>query len=324
MRFVPFNLAADEFAKPSEPPSIGDLFYAGKRHVLSGAPESAKTILAFIAGLETIRACGSWAHVDFEMGPSEARRLAEDLGATTDEIAAINYFEAEGPPDDDDLAELHAREVTFVTIDAAAGAYDASELDDNKRGDVERFASAWIKPLWIDGITTVVLDHVTKNSECRGRFSIGSERKLGGCDVHLGLEIVKPLSRGGSGLYKVVTHKDRPGHLSRPNAAELELRSDPETHRIAWTFRPSTGGSGNDDKAWKPDFLMDRVLEHVAHPFYEAVSRSALAGSVKGRRQFVLQAIDCLLEDGRLTLVNRKVVPVPGNVPGTFSESRGT
>ena len=80
------------------------------------------------------------------------------------------------------------RSVTLVVIDAAAGAYDASGLDDNKRQDVERFARAWVRPLFEIGITTLLIDHVTKNTETRGKYMIGSERKLGGVDVHLGLE----------------------------------------------------------------------------------------------------------------------------------------
>ena len=66
---------------------------------------------------------------------------------------------------------------------------------------------------------------------------IGSERKLGTVDVHLGFESVWPLHRGSDGHIKVVTHKDRPGFLPRPNAAEIVLESDPVSHRVSWTFR---------------------------------------------------------------------------------------
>ena len=47
----------------------------------------------------------------------------------------------------------------------------------------------------------------------RGAFAIGSERKVGGVDVHLCFEVVLPIKRGGRGLYKIVTHKDRLGRL---------------------------------------------------------------------------------------------------------------
>jgi hypothetical protein len=150
--------------------------------------------------------------------------------------------------------------VKFAVIDAAAGAYHASGLDDYKRADAEAFAHTWIVPLWLLGITTAVLDHVVKSSEARGRYAIGSERKLGTVDVHLGFHAIKHLTRGGPGLIRIDTHKDRPGHLARPHAAELGLQSDPTTHRITWEFKAAgvTNMSDAGDN-WRPTALMARV-----------------------------------------------------------------
>ena len=86
-------------------------------------------------------------------------------------------------------------------------------------------------------VATITLDHVVKASELRGAFAIGSERKVGGADVHLGFEVVTPFGRGRTGLFRLATHKDRFGHLARPHAAELELRSDPDTFAVTWTLR---------------------------------------------------------------------------------------
>jgi hypothetical protein len=38
-------------------------------------------------------------------------------------------------------------------------------------------------------------------------------------------------------MAKVMTQKDRPGHLPRPKAAELELTSDPVSGLITWEIR---------------------------------------------------------------------------------------
>jgi hypothetical protein len=54
------------------------------------------------------------------------------------------------------------------------------------------------------------------------------------------------------------------------------------------------------------------------------MSRNALANAVTGKREYVLQAIDCLIAEGALELdAPRKVVPVPGYVPGTFPQQEG-
>ncbi|MEJ7567422.1 MAG: AAA family ATPase [Gaiellaceae bacterium] len=291
MNWEPLNLASEEFAIPSEPPGLCGLIYAGKRHVVSGPPEALKTLLTLILALEHMRAGGTIAFVDFESGPAETRRLLEDLGASSEEIGRVIYFEPDGPPATDDVERIVGEGVTLVVIDAAAGAYDVSLLDDNKRVDAERFAATWIRPLWQRGVTTIVIDHVTKNSETRGKFSIGSERKLGQADVHLGLHAVKQLSRGTSGLVTVMTHKDRPGHLTRPKAAEIELRSDPESHRITWEVRPA---ETENESGWRPTVLMQRVSEFLERQA-EPVSRKAVEQHVNGRAQYVRDALDCLI-----------------------------
>ena len=154
MNWKPLNLAAPEYAQPSEPPSVCGLIYRGKRHLLSGPPEASKTLLALIVALEEIRAGSAVAFIHFESGPAETRRLLEDLGATADELAAVLYYEPDGPPDDADIDYIVGNACTLAIIDALAGAYDASGLDDNKRVDIEKFSRAWIRPLWHAGLAT--------------------------------------------------------------------------------------------------------------------------------------------------------------------------
>jgi AAA domain len=299
MTWQAINLAAPEFAQPTEPPITGGLIYRGRRHALSGAPEAAKTLAALILGLEHYRAGhGRFALIDFEMGEHASRLLLADLGATLEEIAAVYYVAPDGPPDDIDVDAIAAAGVTLVIIDAAAGAYEASELDDNKRADAEKFSRAWVHPLWERGIATILIDHVVKNADNRGRYAIGSERKLGSVDVHLGLHAVKQLHRGADGLIVVSTHKDRPGHLRRPRAAELELRSDPDSHRIGWTFRASEAGEG--ETGWMPTVLMERVSAYLA-TLSDPVSRKQIEQNVQGATDYKRQAIDALLAGGYAT-----------------------
>jgi hypothetical protein len=329
VNWEPVDLSAPQYARPSEPPVTLGLFYRGKRHAISGPPEAAKTLLALITGLEHMRAGeGQFALVDFEMGEHATRLMLAELGATTEEIAAVYYVAPDGPPDADDIAAMVAAGVTLVIIDAAAGAYECSALDDNKRADAEKFSRAWVRPLWQHGVATVLIDHVTKNPDGRGKFAIGSERKLGTVDVHLGLHAVRQLNRGGAGLIRISTHKDRPAHLRRPVAAEIELNSDPTTNVITWQLREASPAHADaTDDGWRPTVLIDRVLEHL-HRNPELTTRSALANAVRGKRAYVLQAIDHLLADGKLQQDGRQItlppdVPVPGNVPRTYPEGNG-
>jgi hypothetical protein len=324
-RWTPIDLSAPEYDHPTEPPDLCGLVYTGKRHALSGPPEATKTLTALILGLEHLRAAEGrrFALIDFEMGEQATRLVLRDLGATLEEIARVYYVAPDGPPTTADLGALNEAGVTLAVIDSAAGAYTVSGLDDNKRGDAETFSRAWIMPMWRFGITTIVLDHVVKNSEARGRYAIGSERKLGAVDVHLGFEPVKALSRGGRGLVRVVTHKDRPGHLGRPVAAELVVGSDPVTHRVSWEFKQPTEAATDSTDIWRPTVLMDRVLEHFGRD-PGPIAKTTLAKAVRGNYQYLLVAIDLLISEGRLVFDGKRVT-VPRNVPETLStEERST
>jgi hypothetical protein len=308
------DLSLPAYQQPSEPPITCGLLYRGKRHAISGPPESAKTLAALILGLEHVRAGnGRFAFVDFENDERSTRLLLDELGATVDEIADVYYVAPDGPPEPADLDEIEAAGVTFAIIDAAAGAYAVSDLDDNKRIDTEHFATTWITPLWRRGIATALIDHVVKNPDSRGRYAIGSERKLGMADVHLGLEAVHRFSRGGNGLIRITVHKDRPGHLKRPHAAELHLNSDPDTHQIGWEFT-SAAASSDDGTAdsWRPTVLMDRVVEHLSR-VDEPVSRNDIVKAVTGKREYVLKAIGYLVDDGKIAEHGRKLQLVPGS-----------
>lgn len=84
--------------RPPVEPTVGraGLLYPGKRHLITGSPESAKTLYAYIVALETIREGDKVTLLDFEMGPWDARDRLRELGATDDELTdALNELEAE-------------------------------------------------------------------------------------------------------------------------------------------------------------------------------------------------------------------------------------
>lgn len=292
----PINLADPEHKIPPEPPAVAGLLYAARRHVISGPPEAAKTLIAYHLLLEALRDGDKVSIIDFEMGSVAAWRLLHDLGATDDEIQQIHYVEPHQPPTPDALQAIIDHGTRYALIDAAIGAYDTTGLDDNARKDVEEFARLWIRPLWKAGVATILLDHVTKNAETRGRYAIGSERKGGQTDIHLGFEALKQISRGGSGLVKVTVHKDRPAFLHRPTAATLELNSSP--HDNAITVDIHTTQTAADDEPWRPTFQMERVSRYLEN-HSEPVSRTNVETNVKGHSAKTLrQAIDALVEDG--------------------------
>lgn len=286
---------------PPVKPDLGGtgLVYPGKRHVFSGPPESAKTLAAYCILIHTVRQGHTGVLIDFEMGAYDARQRLHELGASPDEISRVLYLEPDQAATDERINQLVARTPALVVIDAAAGAYELEGLDDNKRGDVEKISRLYVRSFWRAGIATILIDHVVKNTETRGRFVIGSERKLGGADVHLGFDIIQPISRGTSGHYKLTTHKDRGGYLKRGHLADLHLDSDPDTHQIDWRVTdPETTTA--DDGTFRPTHLMEKASVHLELR-NEPATRNQICEALGGKGKYLLKAIDALVKEGFAT-----------------------
>jgi AAA domain len=286
-------------ARPPVKPTIGGLIYPGRRHVFSGPPESAKTFAAFCIAVDEIQAGSTVLHIDFEMFEYETRDRLRDMGLTGDSLDRFVHLEPTVAASDAILAELaQTWRPSLAIIDAAAGAYHLQGLDDIKRNDIEPFARAFIEPLRARGVATILIDHVAKRAEKSDNFSIGSERKIGAADVHLGFETVSPLGRGRIALVKITTKKDRFGYLPRPRTAELELRSDPSTHAVTWEFRQPSDADG-----WRPTALMEKVSRYLesittSSEGRDELPRSTVESEVKGRAEFVRRAMDELIATG--------------------------
>jgi hypothetical protein len=288
---------ADVSDEPPEPPTLGglNLVYHGKRHLFSGPQESAKTLAAYVVGLSVVREGGRVMLIDFEMGDRDAKRRLRELGATDDDLTMFDYIEPEVPLTEPKTKELVALAPSLVIIDASAGAYDLQGLDDNKRQDVERFASLYVNPFWRAKIATLTIDHVVKNVEARSNYAIGSERKAGGTDVHLGFTVLSPIKRGTSGKYQITTHKDRGGFHKRGKLATFELTSDPETHHFTWAFVAAP--VADEEHPFRPTGLMERVSRFLERQ-PEPVSRNVVEEERFGKRDYVRSALDLLTDEG--------------------------
>lgn len=302
--WTPIDLVALQLDPPPPPTTLG-LLYPGRRHVLSGEPETLKTWAALAACAEEIRADRNVLYIDLENGAATMLDRLRALGIPDEQIRRRFHYlvPAEPMTEPSILADVEAllADLTpsLVVFDSFTGALALHDLDPNSGVDVERFYRAVVAPIQDSGAAWMGLDHLAKQKEGRGKFSIGSERKIAAADVHLGFEVVRPFGRGKTGLARILTHKDRPGHLARPRAAELELTSHPDTGAVTWTARPAE--NPDDEHPFRPTRLMEKVSRYVAaHVAEERPSRHAVEEAVTGRREYVRQAIDLLVAEGFL------------------------
>lgn len=312
--WTPLHLTALPDTPPIQPTLGGvGLLYPGKRHVFSGPPESAKTLAAYALIIRVVHANETAVLIDFEMGAYDARQRLRELGATDDDLDRIDYLEPDEPATETRIDYLVDRRPSLVVVDAALGAYSLQGLDDGDRGDVETLSRLYVHRFWRAGIATILIDHVVKNAEERGRWTIGSERKLGGADVSLGFETIAAVSRGTAGRYKIVTHKDRGGYLKRGHVADLHLSSDPDSHVITTTFTTpelvdkTEGGFRYDAKMEQ----VSRKLEQLSEP----VSGNNLYGMFKGNKQAFLSAIEDLITAGYARRISGPSSPIEGVQP---------
>ena len=304
-REIPWAEAA--YSVPPEPPAIHGLLYRGERHVVSGVTESAKSLINYWLHLEGLRLGFKIAVIDFEQGAHRARRMMEDVGATLEEIEQIGFYTPTSPPENG-ILRLVVKGYDFVLIDASVGAYDITGLDDNHRKEVEEFNRRWIRPLWKAGAATTLLDHVVKAVDARGKFTIGSERKVGQCDVHLGFEARKQLTRGGSGIVNVSVHKDRGAYLPRPTGAVFHLTSDPLTHAITVDLKPPPASATDDTGHRRHTLKMQQVSRFLEHPDRtpneeEGFSANEVEGALTGEKGLVRPALKTLVDEGYVAMV---------------------
>jgi hypothetical protein len=183
-------------ANPPEPPTIGGLLYPGKRTVLSGETESMKTWLALIlckAELDIgLPVC--WVDLD-AMGPGAMLERLQLLGVTDEQIGDFLYYEPSGQltatPKTDLTATIAARGIRLCVIDAFNPILGLHGLDPNSVPTSRQFWTHIADPICRAGAAPVLLDHVVKNADNRGKYSAGSERKASGAIVHLGFKLAR-------------------------------------------------------------------------------------------------------------------------------------
>ncbi len=329
--WLPIDLREIE-DNPAPELAISGLLYSSGLHVLYGEPETSKSWLAVIFCLEQLRNESHVCYLDFEMAAPTMHERLVDLGATDDDLARFLYFNpSESILNKQVQADVHKlledKKPTLVVVDALAGMIALHGLDGNDTSDIEQMYQTILSPFRAMA-SVLALDHVAKDRETRGRWPIGSQRKLGGADVALLMETVGEFSRGGKGLFRLRVQKDRFGGLPRPYAAELELESDPETETVTYRIKHSQTREGG--RSQRPTDCMDKVLELLSET-PEPVTRSFVRDTLQFRPSTVLKAINLLILEARIYeqigAHGSKLLMLSPGVPGcsqTYREQDGT
>lgn len=160
------------------------LLYPGKVHSFHGESESGKSLVLMGEAVRLIKAGQNVLWVTFDSDEEEDVARALRFGATPEEILAhLHYIRPEVAPTTvphSYRAMLEGR-YALAVID---GVVDAMGLiTQGAKGDPNEVFSEFFRifPKRVadrTGAATVLVDHVTKDAESRGRFAIGAQAKM--------------------------------------------------------------------------------------------------------------------------------------------------
>lgn len=225
------------------------LLYAGDLNSLIGEPNLGKSWIALHAAAEVLINGGRVLWIDYEEPrPTKLRSRLVALGVPVEVWPSMSWISPREPLTDRrnstrlggyalvrEQLSNSAEPYQLVVIDAMAGLMAAEGLDENATDEVE-YAYSILRDLFIatTGAAGLVLDHVTKSKEGRGRWAIGNQRKISGISgAGYYLEATAPWKRATldpvRGSARLIVTKDRNGHRAiGDTAATVEVVAYPD------------------------------------------------------------------------------------------------
>ena len=299
------------------------LVYPGLTHSFHGESESGKSLVLQVEAVRLLNAGERVLFVDFESDAASVVGRLVEFGADPDAVRRLFVYVRPEVRPDASGRELRAwldvlggrfalAIVDGVTDSLGIFGYSTKDNDDVTRWSRElprRIADR-------TGAAVVLVDHVTKDADSRGRFAIGGQAKLSGLTgAAYTVEVARPLGRGLRGVVVLRVGKDRPGYV-RGHAGPM--RTSDRTQEVARVVVDSTGpaplvtvepwkGNGNDPDApaarWRPTGIMEllsRALESANDP----LSFRDLDGMVRGKADHKRAALVELNAAGHITITD--------------------
>ncbi|WP_329572986.1 AAA family ATPase [Streptomyces sp. NBC_01361] len=306
-----------------EPPEIlmradgAALLYPGKTHMFYGESESGKSWLALIAIAEQLAAGRSALFVDFESDAvtvvGRLMALGADPVALGERFAYVRPDAAPKPgtAEGDAFAELLGQRFAVAVVDGSTDAYMLYGLNPNEQTDIASFTRQLPNRLAEStGAAVVLIDHVVKSNDGRGRFPIGGQHKLSavtGAAFYVEPGKGESIGAGKRGVMVMRVTKDRPAQVRARSGA---YRDSDRTQESARVVLDSTGEisafevlapdsldtASGEAKPFVPTLLRSRIEEFLNA--YPGASRTAITDGVKGMKSRVSDALADMVSEG--------------------------
>ncbi len=287
-----------------------NLLYAGRTHGFAGESESLKSWAALVAAVQELTAGHNVLWIDFE---DDARgviaRLLSMMCPRETIAERFVYLHPEEPLRNragawtvggvDFDALLASRQWSLIVIDGVTEAMVTEDLNLMDNTDIAKWSRLLPKRCAKTGAAVVMVDHVTKSTDNRGRYAIGGQHKLAGLTgCQYVFEVERKFSRAVSeaitGIVKITVTKDRPGHVrtfARDEVvARMQLTSYPDGGVTAALVRPDDGAAPLDLE------LAMRIAEQLG--IYPGSSKNAIEQAIKGNASNMRQTLTAMVAAG--------------------------
>jgi hypothetical protein len=262
------------------------LVYRRRLHSISAEPEGGKGWLTLHIAAEVIGTGDNVLMLDFEVEAAEAVDRLRALGVEDDAIGEhFHYVRPDEPLTDSGwmaLESIVSKPLALVILDGVTEAMTLDGLNPLDNFDVAKWQILPKRIMDRTGAAVVLVDHVTKNREDRGRWSIGAQHKMAGISVAYTLNVVESFGRGKDGEVTISVEKDRPGHVRRlaeeKTVATMRLLSEEEGQRVRVEIEPPA-----ERGEFRPTVLMERLSEQIETD--PGIGKRELRSAVKGKSE---------------------------------------
>jgi hypothetical protein len=285
------------------------LIYEGRVHSIYGESESGKSWIAQIATAEMLKADKKVIYIDFESDAIDIVNRLKNLGVSRANLLQyFTYIRPDGPRDVSDpywKAILEPDSATLVIIDGVTESLTMWGGQTKDNDEITRWMRIFPRTVaTASGAAVVLIDHITKNAETRGRFAIGGQAKLATIDGAAYLvEPLEALSPGRTGTLTMRVTKDRPGFIRKVSG--MWRKSDRTQETAIFTIdstRPQMqyviGVPKGDDEVEADNIRFRRfeIMEYVhANP---GASRRDINAGIKGDDKVKKDRTDGLVDEG--------------------------
>jgi len=237
------------------------------------------------------------------------------VGATREQVAAgLLYLRPGVRPhataeDRTAFEQLLGDRLDLAVIDGVTEAASVFGVASKDNDEITAWNRLFARPLaQRTGAAVIQVDHVTKDSESRGRFAIGAQAKMSALDgAAYVVEVKEPLGRGLRGVVVLRVAKDRPGAI-RPNcgafrksdrtqeAAQVVVDSTTDGQIVITVDGPSADAAASSGDGFRPTGLMERISRWLeGRPGPE--SENQVVSHVKGKSESATKAALAVLVD---------------------------